>query len=107
MGSVQIGALVFGLLGALLCIFGYLIRFKGKINLIAGINTQNTDKIKDKKGLALLVGSNILFLGVVFCSGAVALCIKPENKTTVEQVLLLSLLIVLIMIFTKAKKYIA
>ncbi len=107
MKNIQFITILLGGLGCLLTVFGYLIKYKGKINLIAGVNMKNADKIKDKKGLASLVGGNILVLGIIFCTGAIAMYLKPESKAFVEQVLLLSILAVLIILFAKAKKYVA
>ena len=48
---------VLGTLGCVLLILGYLIKFKNKIQLVAGVY-KNKDKIKDIKGFASLVGGN-------------------------------------------------
>lgn len=105
MDKIQAIALLLGTLGCLLSLFGYLIKFKGKINLIAGINTQNVDKVEDKKGLASFVGGNVLVLGIVFCAGAILMYVKPQYKSSIEPVLLLSVLAVLIIVFSRANKY--
>ena len=49
MSKNQIIFMVIGTLGCILVILGYLIKFKNKIQLVAGVY-KNEDKIKDKKG---------------------------------------------------------
>lgn len=105
MDKTQIIVTVLGILGCILVIFGYLIKFKNKIQLVAGVY-KSEDKIKDKKGFASLVGGNVLILGLIFCAGALGIYIYPSSKELIESVLLLSLLVIGILIFTKSKKYI-
>ena len=105
MGKIQIIFMVIGTIGCVLVIFGYLIKFKNKIQLVAGIY-KNEDKIKDKKGFASLVGGNVLILGLIFCTGALGIYIYPNYKELIELTLLLSLLVVSILIYIKSKKYI-
>ena len=106
MRKIQIIFMVIGILGCVLVILGYLIKFKNKIQLVAGIY-KNEDKIKDKKGFASLVGGNVLILGLIFCTGALGIYIYPNYKELIEPTLLLSLLVVSILIYIKSKKYIA
>ena len=105
MSEDQIAFIVLGSIGFILLIFGYLIKFKNKIQLVAGVY-KNEDKIKDKKGFASLVGGNVLILGLIFCAGVIGVYLCPSHKGLVETVLLLSLLIIWILTFTKSKKYI-
>lgn len=104
MGKTQIIFLVLGTLGCILLILGYLIKFRGKIQLVSGVY-KNEDKINDKKGFASLVGGNVLILGLIFCAGALGIYIDPGNKEFIEPALLLSLLVVGILTYTKSKKY--
>lgn len=92
------------ILGCTLLILGYLIKFKNKIQLIAGVY-KNEDKIKDKKAFASLVGGNLFILGCIFCSGALGIYICPSCKQLIEPVLLLSLLVIGILTYAKSKKY--
>ncbi len=105
MGETQIIFMVLGTLGCILLIFGYLIKFKNKIHLVAGVN-KNNGKVKDIKGFASLVGGNVLLLGLIFCAGAFGIYICPSYKRLIEPALLLSLLVIGILTYTKSKKYI-
>jgi len=105
MGKTQIIFMVLGTIGCILLILGYLIRFRKQIQLVAGVY-KNEDKINDKKGFASLVGGNMLILGLIFCAGALGIYIYPGYKELIEPVLLLSLLVVGILTYSKSKKYI-
>jgi len=104
-GKTQIIFIVLGTLGCILLILGYLIKFKNKIQLVAGVY-KNEDKIKDMKGFASLVGGNVFLLGLIFCAGALGIYIYPGYKGLIEPVLLLSLLVIGVLTYTKSKKYI-
>lgn len=106
MHKAQIIFMVLGTLGCSFLIFGYLIKFKNKIHLVAGIS-KNDNKIKDKMGFASLVGGNVVILGLIFCAGAIGIYIYPDYKGLIESALLLSLLIIGILTFSKSRKYIA
>ena len=105
MARTEVAYTVIGILGCLLLVFGYLIRFRGMIWLIAGVR-KNMDKIKDKKGLASFVGGNVLILGVIFCAGAFGIYLFPSWFTPIESTILLSLLVIGIIIFKKIGKYV-
>jgi drug/metabolite transporter (DMT)-like permease len=105
MNNVQIAYTVLGVLGLVMVILGYLIKFKKMINLIAGVY-KNENCIKNKEGLANLVGTNILVLGIGFCIGAMGIYKNPEHKSMVETILLLSLLVVFGILFSQAKKFV-
>jgi hypothetical protein len=105
MDKTQIIFTVLGILGCILLILGYLIKFKNKIQLVAGVY-KSENKIKDKKGFASLVGGNVLILGLIFCAGALGIYIYPSCKELIEPALLLSLLVIGILTYTKSKKYI-
>lgn len=96
--------MVLGTLGCTLLILGYLIKFKNKIQLIAGVY-KNEDKIKDKQAFASLVGGNVFILGFIFCGGALGIYICPGCKRFIEPVLLFSILVIGILTFAKSKKY--
>ena len=100
----QIIFMILAAIGCILLILGYLFKFKNKIQLVAGIY-KNEDKINDKRGFAALVGGNALILGIIFCAGALGIYICPNYKELIEPVLLISLLVVGIIIYTKTKKY--
>jgi hypothetical protein len=104
MSEDQIIFMILGTIGFILLILGYLIKFKNKIQLVAGVY-KNENKIKDKKGFASLVGGNVLILGLIFCAGAIGTYLCPSYKGLIEPVLLLSLLIIGILTYTKSKKY--
>ncbi len=105
MGKTQIIFIVLGMLGCILLILGYLIKFKNKIQLVAGVY-KNEDKIKDKKAFVSFVGGNVLILGFILCAGAVGIYIRPNYKELVEPTILLSLLVIGIILFFRRKKYI-
>ena len=105
MDKNQIVVTVLGILGCILLVLGYLIKFKNKIQLIAGVY-KNEEKIKDKKSFASLVGGNVLILGLIFCAGALGIYIYPSFKELIEPALLLSLLVIGILTYIKSKKYI-
>ena len=105
MGKTQVAFMVIGILGCILAILGYLIKFKGMIRLVAGVH-KNEDKIKDKKSFASFVGGNVLILGLIFCAGALGIYIFPGLFGLIEPVLLLSLLVIGIIIFKKIGKYV-
>ena len=104
MGKTQIIFMVIGTLGCILLVLGYRIKFKNKIQLVAGVY-KNKDKIKDKKNFASLVGGNVLILGLIFCTGALGIYFCPSYKELIEPALLLSLLVIGILTYTKSKKY--
>ncbi len=106
MNEIQIISMCLGSIGCILLILGYLIKFKDKIQLIAGVS-KNDDKIKDKNAFASLVGGNVLILGIIFFAGAIGIFICPDYKDLIELILLLSLLITGILVFIKSKKYIS
>lgn len=105
MGKVQIIFVVLETLGCILFILGYLIKYKNKIQLVAGVY-KNEDKIKDKKGFASLVGGNVLILGLVFCVGGLGIYTFPGHKELIEPVLLLTLLAFGMLTYIKSKQYI-
>ncbi len=49
------------LIGFVMLALGYLIRFRGQVNLIAGYDEK---RVRDPEGLARFVGTNLLLLGV-------------------------------------------
>ena len=63
--------------GALLLLLGYLTR---KNQDPTGITLPNLDlsKIKDKKGFAILVGTNLMIIGICCISNAVFVFIVPQ-----------------------------
>lgn len=101
----QIVFLILETIGCILVILGYLIKYKEKIQLIAGV-CKDDDHIKDKKGFASLVGGNVLLTGIIFCVGAVGMYLYPNFKNLIESMLLLSLLVIGILTYTRGKKYI-
>jgi len=101
----QIIFLILETIGCILVILGYLIKYKQKIQLIAGV-CKDDDHIKDKKGFTSLVGGNVLLSGIIFCVGAVGIYLFPSFKNLIESVLLLSLLVTIILTYTRGKKYI-
>ncbi len=105
MDRTQTAYTVIGILGSIMLILGYLIKFRGMIWLIAGVR-KNMDKIKDKKGLASFVGGNVLILGLIFCAGALGIYFIPGWYTPIESAILLSLLVIGIIIFKKIGKYV-
>ena len=54
--------IVFGIIGLLCLVFGYLIGVKKKLTLIAGYNP---DKVRDKEGLARFMGIITAIVGFV------------------------------------------
>ena len=92
-------------IGCILVILGYLIKYRQKIELVAGV-CKDDDRITDKKGFAALVGGNVLLSGIIFCCGAVGILFFPDLKNLIEPVLLLSLLATIILTYTRSKKYI-
>lgn len=105
MTEKQIIFLILETIGCILVIFGYLIKYKQKIQLIAGV-CKDDDQIKDKKGFASLVGGNVLLSGIIFCVGAFGIYFYPNFKNPIESVLLLSLLVTIILTYTRSQKYI-
>ena len=104
MDKFQIIITVLAVLGSILIILGYLIKYKNKIQLVAGVY-KNEDKITDKKAFASIVGGNVLVLGLIFCAGALGIYVCPSCKGIIEPILLISLLVIGILIFAKSKKY--
>lgn len=96
--------LILEIIAIILITFGYLIKFKGSIQLIAGV-CKNDDKIKDKKGFGTFVGGNILVMGMIFCIGPVIFYFYAESKIIIETILLLSLLIIGVITYIGSKKY--
>ncbi len=96
--------LVLETLGCTMLILGYLIKYKQKITLIAGVY-KNETKITDKRGFASLVGGNVLVSGILFCIGAVGIYWYPAFKNLIESILLLSILATIILTYTGSQKY--
>lgn len=105
MTEEQIIFLILETIGFILVILGYLIKYKHRIQLIAGV-CKDDDRIKDKKEFASLVGGNVLLSGIIFCTGAFGIYLYPNFKNSIESVLLLSLLVTVILTYTRGKKYI-
>lgn len=101
----QIIFLLLETIGCILVILGYLIKYKQKIQLIAGV-CKDDEHIKDKKGFASLVGGNVLLSGIIFCAGAMGMYLYPNFKNFIESVMLLSLLLTIILTYFGGKKYI-
>lgn len=97
--------LVLETLGGTMLILGYLIKYKQKLSLIAGIH-KHGDQIRDKEKFASLVGGNVLLSGIVFSMGAIGMFFYPGYKNMIEPVLLLSLLATVLLTYTRSKKYI-
>ena len=55
-------------------ILGYLIRFRGRIDLVAG---HREGRIRDEKGLSRVVGNSLLILGVLAAVTLVLVFIVP------------------------------
>ena len=69
------------LAGCLLVVFGYLIRFRQMVNLIAGYNSE---KVTGSEGLGRLVGTGLLILGLLgLCTSAITLA-YPANRITIS-----------------------
>jgi hypothetical protein len=54
---------------------GYLIRFRGRVDLIAGYRE---GKINDQRALSILVGNTLLFLGIVAVVTIILVLAFPE-----------------------------
>ncbi len=104
MDKTHIIPIVLGTLGCVLLIFGYLVKFKNYIHLIAGVY-KNEDKIKDKKAFSSFFGGNVLILGLIICTGALGIYIRPSYKELIETAILLSLLVIGIILFSRRHKY--
>jgi hypothetical protein len=106
MNKFQIIITILTVLGSILSILGYLIKYQNKIQLVAGVY-KNEDQIKDKKAFASIVGGNVLVLGLIFIAGALGIYICPNCKGIIEPIILISLLIIGILTFTKSKKHLS
>ncbi len=56
---------------------GYLIRFRGRIDLVAG---HKEGRIRDEKGLSRVVGTSLLVLGVLAAAILGLVIIYPEKE---------------------------
>ncbi len=56
---------------------GYLIRFRGRIDLVAGYRE---GRVRDEKGLSRVVGNSLLLLGVLAAATLVLVFIVPEQE---------------------------
>ncbi len=56
---------------------GYLIRFRGRIDLVAGYRE---GRVRDEKGLSRVVGNSLLILGVLAAATLVLVFIVPEQE---------------------------
>lgn len=56
---------------------GYLIRFRGRIDLVAGYRE---GRVLDEKGLSRVVGNSLLLLGVLAAATLVLVFIVPEQE---------------------------
>ena len=101
----QIIFLILKTIGCILVILGYLIKYKEKIQLIAGV-CKDDDHIKDKKGFASLVGGNVLLSGIIFCVGAIGMYFYPNTNNPIVSFLMRCRLVIGILTYTRGKKYI-
>ena len=104
MDKIQAAYSILGALGLILTTFGYLIKYKNMIYLIAGVY-KNDKRIKDKIGFASFVGSNIMALGIIFFVGALLIYTNAQYKRLIEIFLLLGIFMVFSITFRNAKKY--
>ena len=104
MDKAQISSIVLGMVGTLLLAFGYQIKFNTHIHLVAGVY-KNEDNIKDKKAFASFVGWNVIILGLIFCAGAVGIYVRPSYKEFIESIVVLSLLVTGIVLYSRRNKY--
>jgi hypothetical protein len=56
---------------------GYLIRFRGRVDLIAGYRE---GKIKDQRSLSILVGNALLFLGILAAVTIILVLLLPGSE---------------------------
>ncbi|NTV00273.1 MAG: DUF3784 domain-containing protein [Methanoregulaceae archaeon] len=59
---------------------GYLIRFRGRVDLVAGYRE---GKIKDQQGLSILVGNALLLLGIVAAGTLILVFALPEFEVLI------------------------
>jgi hypothetical protein len=59
---------------------GYLIRFRGRVDLIAGYRE---GKIKDQQGLSILVGNSLFLLGIIAAVTLVLTLALPEFEVLI------------------------
>ncbi len=61
----------------LFLVLGYLIRFRGRIDFVAGYKE---GRVRDAKGLSCVVGNSLLFLGVLAAVTLALVIIFPEKE---------------------------
>ncbi|AIZ63372.1 hypothetical protein PK28_06085 [Hymenobacter sp. DG25B] len=67
---------IFGLLGLFFLYTGYLIRFRQKLNLLAGYDAT---RVRDTKELSHWAGNHVLRIGALFLIGAISFTINPST----------------------------
>lgn len=92
--------------GSLLLVFGYLIRFRRQLGLIAGVSADMHEKT-DRKRFAAVTGWGIILLGLTLCLVGIVRKIYPDACQYVETAGLVLFLAIISLVFIKARKFIA
>lgn len=96
-------AVVTGLVGISFFFVGYLIKFQGMVEMLAGYDPS---RVTDKQGLANWVGSNFFLLGVVsFFTAAVGLIARGLNVTVLVLAHVAVLLALILRIALGTRRY--
>ncbi len=92
-------------IGILLILIGYLIKFRQKLWLVAGVST-DMHEITDKEKFASNAGLGVILLGIILFLMGIARKIFPDHITYIETIGLLLFLFTLITVFIRTRKYI-
>ena len=97
--------LILVFIGLLMLVFGYLLKFKQKINIVAGIKDPD-NQITDKKKFTSRVGWGVIFIGAALCLMGILRYYCPHSAQLIETIGLTAILICGVLIYLTAKKYI-
>lgn len=92
-------------IGLLMLVFGYLLKFKQKINIVAGVRDPEK-QISDKKKFTSRVGWGVMGIGAALCLMGILRYYYPHAARLIETTGLTAILICGVLIYLTAKKYI-
>lgn len=97
------GSIIAVVIGLFIIFVGYLIWFRKKLNLIPGYNELTAGKIKDKDGLAKIVGLLCLVVGLFTI--VMPFLVELIGETTASGIYTFVILGGIILVFVKTRKF--
>jgi UDP-N-acetylmuramyl pentapeptide phosphotransferase/UDP-N-acetylglucosamine-1-phosphate transferase len=94
--------LILAACGLLFMFLGYLVRYKKKLNIIAGYDES---RVHDKNGLANWAGAAIIILGATYLILSLINCIFPNHQTCILNIFAAITIIGCIIMIRGCRKY--